>query len=171
MRTVTNLLFCLLITFMASAQKKLKMDVTKSADTIYSTSEERLYVKAGATKSRAEHLKCSIYKINERYRLSFFVETGRTSVFTIGSGAAAEITLSDGAVVTIYSVSGSQSKVSAIAYGAWLYCSYELDRNSRQLLKDSKVTAIRINASVGPMDYEIKDKFSEVIGEQLEKFH
>jgi hypothetical protein len=171
MRIFTSLMFCLLITFMASAQKKLKMDVTKNGDTIYSTQEERLYVKAGATKSRGEHLKCSIYKTNQKYRLYFFVETGRTSVFTIGSGAAAEITLSDGTVVTIYSVSNAQSKVSAIAYGAWLYCSYELDRNSRQLLKDSKVTAIRINASMGPMDYEIKDKFSEVIGEQLEKFN
>jgi hypothetical protein len=170
MKTICALLVCFFIVFAGSAQKKLKMDVTKNGDTLYSTSEERLYVKAGATKSRGEHLKCSIYKTGQKYRLYFFVETGRTSVFTIGAGAAAEITLSDGQVVTVYSVSSSQSKVSAIAYGAWLYVSYELDRNSRQLLKDSKVTAIRINASMGPMDYEIKDKFSEVIGEQLEKF-
>ncbi|MEO5564779.1 MAG: hypothetical protein ABIR18_15135 [Chitinophagaceae bacterium] len=170
MRMIIALVACILVTTPSIAQKKLKYDIIKeSGDTLFHTSEDRLYVQAG-TRSVGEELKSTIYKSNGTMRISFYIQTGRTSIFSIQGGASAEIKLQDGSTVTLYSRGDHDSRTTKRDYGCFLYAYYGLDRKAIQQLKSTPVNSIRIRSSAGNMNYEIKDKFSDVIADQLGKF-
>lgn len=170
MKILQLLLVLVLGTLTASAQK-LKTTITEAGDTLYSTKDEKIYTKAGAPRSVGDYIKSSVYKLghNGKPILSLEIQTGRTSSFSIGSGSAADLTLKDGTVVTVYSRRDAQSKVSKVDYGCYIFPFYTLTEKDVRQLKTSPVSTIRIHASIGPMDYEIKEKFGDEISEQIEQ--
>jgi hypothetical protein len=167
MRLLITLL-ALTICFDSNAQKKLKWDITSSGDTLYSTPGKKLYAAAVSRNAILDELKSTAYKSSSGCMLGFMIQTGRTNNFSIGNGAAADIGLEDGTVVTIYTRNHNNSKGSSLGYGCFLFAFYTLEPKHIRQLKASPVKSIRINSSTGTMDYELKEKFSEVIKEQLE---
>ena len=171
MRIFGALLICMLVTGKMNAQKKLKFDVDKTTgDTTWRTSEERLYVKAGAKGSIAEYIKSTVYKKDNFFMLGFEIQTGRTSVFSIERDQSATITLQNGEEIVVNSLQNQSSKASHMGYGSFIFAFYELTSNDIKLLKSSPVSSIRVHSSTGNMDYEIKEKFSEIIKDQVLKF-
>lgn len=171
MKNTPLVFLSLLLTIGLSAQKRLKMDIIKSSgDTMYSTSERRIYVQAGRTPAIGEYLKTTVYRTNGNFSLCFSIQTGRTNIFSIGDGAAAEIALKDGNKVLLYSRGDNRSKSSSLGYGCFMFAFYGLPSSAIRQLKASGMISIRIHASLGPMDYDIKDKFSDDLLEQLAKF-
>jgi hypothetical protein len=168
-----SLLLLLIVTtsIAAPAQKKLKHLIDKNTgDTTFYTAEERLYTQSGATKSIAEMLKSSVYKGRNGFMLSIFIQTGRTSVFSLEQGDPAELRLEDGTVIPLRNLTDNTSRVSAMGYGCFTYAYYKLLGEDVQSLKASPVKFIRIHTSGGNMDYSLKEKFGDVIREQLLKF-
>lgn len=161
-----------LATLTASSQK-LKTEVTANGDTIYSTKEQKIYTQPGSSKSVAEILRVYAFKNSKPgspLLLSFYIQTGRTSVFTIAPGAGMELTLKNGNTVTLYTRNGNQSKRLVSNYGCFIYVTYTLPAAEARMLQASPAKAIKVHASMGPMDYEIKEKFSTDIAELVEMF-
>jgi hypothetical protein len=165
------LLLLLLISglvFTAGAQKRLKTDVDKTTgDTTYSTSEERLYSKSGSTRSASEILKSTAYRTGDYIRLSFYIKTGRTSIFTIPSGSPAEITLADGNRVSFYTRTENQSRTLSSEYGSFAYVFFRINPAELRMLQNADVVSIRIQSSVGWMIYDLKSKQGDVLRKQL----
>jgi hypothetical protein len=170
MRITLALLLCLLTTVVAYSQKKLKYDIRNTGDTLFYTSEEKIYNKPGNARSVGEYLKTSIYKNGNNVRLCLSIQTGRTSIFTIGEGSSAEIKLTDGNTITLYCIANQSSKATISYYGCYIFGFYKLSPSIVQQLKSSQVSSITVNASIGIMEYEIRDKFSKTLSEQLSKF-
>ncbi|HTD92225.1 MAG TPA: hypothetical protein VK644_00365 [Chitinophagaceae bacterium] len=171
MRFSLLLLLILATSISAPAQKKLKHSIDKNTgDTTFYTGEDRLYTQAGATKSIGEILKSSVYKSRNGFMLSLFIQTGRTSVFSLEQGDPAELRLEDGTIIPLRNLTDNSSRVSSMGYGCFSYAYYRLLSDDVERLKSSPVTFIRIHTSGGNMDYSLKEKFGDVIGEQLGKF-
>jgi hypothetical protein len=171
MKNILTIAFCVGIAFTGTAQKGLKIEVNKSSgDTTYSTSEQKIYVKAGSKNAAAEMLKTTIYKTGRRYLLSFYVQTGRTSVFSISQGDEAEITLEDGSKVVLSCIGDRESRSMISYYGSYLFPTYNLDKNSTDALSSSPISSIRIRASMGWMNYTLKPRDADKVMEQLKKF-
>jgi hypothetical protein len=161
----------LLFSYVAFAQKKLKYDIIKeTGDTLFRSSEEKIYTKAGTRPAIGEYLKSTVYKSSNGFSLCFSVQTGRTNIFTISKNSAAAILLDDGTTVTLYSKSLNQSKTSVMGYGCYMFVFYDLPYAARQQLKSLNVKSITLQASIGEMYYEIKDKFGGTIAEQIGDF-
>jgi hypothetical protein len=168
MRIALFIIFSLVISISVSAQKKLKFVIGENTgDTLWSTSDQKIYTKPGSPRSVGEYLKTTLYRKNSVYLLGLEIQTGRTSVFTIADGAAANIRLLDGNTVTLYSTGDHSSKVSKLDYGCFIFTFYKISSSDFRQLQSSPVSSIRVNASLGNMDYEIKEKFSNSIKEQL----
>lgn len=106
MRIIIILACCALPALQATAQKKLKYDISKTTgDTSYHTPEDRLYVKAGSKGSIADQIKSSVYRRGNAFMICFSIETGRTSVLSIEEGDAAGITLQDGTTISLNNTS------------------------------------------------------------------
>lgn len=172
MNKIISLVIILLFTLTAIGQKGIKYDIDKqTGDTLFSTKEKTLYIKSGAKHSVADYLKSTVYKSKTGLMLSFSIQTGRTSVFSIGKGAACKITFKDATAITIYNTSSSQSKPSRLDYGSYLFVFYRLDASTLQQLKNSEISYITIQSSTGEMEYPIKEKNAGVIGEQIGLFY
>lgn len=161
----------LLLVYNANAQKKLKYDIIKeTGDTLFRTSEEKIYIKSGTKPAIAEYLKTTVYRSKNGFSLCFSIQTGRTNIFTISKSTAATIQLEDGTSVTIYSKSFNQSKNSVMGYGCYMFAFYDLPYAARQQLRSSNVKTITLQASLGEMYYEIKEKFGDTIAQQISSF-
>jgi hypothetical protein len=161
----------LLLAFDANAQKKLKYDIIKeTGDTLFRSSEERIYTKAGTKPAIGEYLKTTVYKSKNGFSLCFSIQTGRTNIFTISKSTAATIQLEDGTAVTVYSKTFNQSKNSVMGYGCYMFAFYDLPYAARQKLQSSNIKTITLQASVGEMYYEIKGKFGDTIAQQISAF-
>lgn len=161
------------------AQRKLKYDIIKeSGDTIFYTSDERLYISAGDTygsgndkrSTVGDYLKSTVLKYPTGFALEFSIQTGRTNSFSVYSGQLAKIIMSDGSVVSLPSRSDYSSKKSSMGYGCWLFAFYTLSSSAIETLKNGSVAAVRIESSMGSFDYPLKEKMGGVIAEQLKKF-
>ena len=167
-------LLCLLLlaSFIDSnSQKGLKTEISKNTgDTIFSTPEHRLYIAPGGKNAVSEYLKSTIYRVNGNYKICFSIQTGRTNIFSIGENDEAVITLEDGKKIVLRSVGDHRSHKSVLDYGCYLFAWYFLPASALQQLKQSSVSSVKINASLGPMDYPLKGKFAKVIADQLARF-
>ena len=151
-------------------QKKLKVTVDQSSgDTIFSTSDVRLYVKAGGPRAVADYLKSSVYRIRDRYIIDFAIQTGRSNNVTVPAGAIATIDMINGNSVTLYSTGDHRSKVSSLDYGCYLFAFFRLTAADIRALQSSPIKFISIGSSAGNLEYEIKGKFSETISGQISR--
>jgi hypothetical protein len=173
------LLFLLLLPTSTFAQRKLKYDILKeSGDTVFYTSEERLYVSAGDTygtgrdkrSTVGDYLKSTVLKYTTGFALEFAIQTGRTNSFSIYAGQAAKLIMSDGAVISLPSRADYSSKKSSLGYGCWLFAFYTLSSSSIEKIKTGTIASIRIETSMGSFDYPLKEKAATIIIEQLNKF-
>lgn len=173
------LIFLLLLQTTAFAQRKLKYNIIKeSGDTMFYTSEERLYVSAGDTygtgrdkrSTVGDYLKSSVFKYPTGFALEFSIQTGRTNSFSIYAGQTAKLIMSDGSVISLPSRSDYSSKKSSMGYGCWLFAFYTLSSSSIEKIKNGIITSIRIETSMGSFDYPLKEKAGTIIAEQLNKF-
>jgi hypothetical protein len=154
----------------ATAQKKLKIDIVKeSNDTIWSTSDQRIYIQPGGPKAVGDYLKTTMHKTKAGYSLELEIQTGRTNTFTIPRGASVDIELADGNTVTVQSNSDNSSRISRINYGCYIFAYYRIKTAEFRQLQSSPMKMIRVHASIGNMDYPIKEKFAGTLQEQLER--
>ena len=173
------LIFLLLLQTTAFAQRKLKYDIIKeSGDTMFYTSEERLYVSAGDTygtgrdkrSTVGDYLKSTVLKYPSGFALEFSIQTGRTNSFSIYAGQAAKLIMSDGTVISLPSRADYNSKKSSMGYGCWLFAFYTLSSSYIENIKNGTIASIRIETSMGSFDYPLKEKAGMIIAEQLNKF-
>lgn len=173
------LLFLLLLQTTAFAQRKLKYDISKeSGDTVFYTSEERLYISAGDTygtgrdkrSTVADYLKSTVLKYPTGFALEFSIQTGRTNSFSIYSGQSAKLIMSDGSVISLSSRADYHSKKSSLGFGCWLFAFYTLSPAAIENIKNGTIVSIRIETSMGSFDYPLKEKAGTIIVEQLKKF-
>ena len=173
------LFFLLLLQTTAFAQRKLKYDIIKeSGDTVFYTSEERLYISAGdeygtgrdKRSTVADYLKSTVLKYPSGFALEFSIQTGRTNSFSIYTGQVAKLIMSDGLVISLSSRADYNSKKSSMGYGCWLFAFYTLSSSSIEKIKMETIASIRIETSMGSFDYPLKEKAQKIIAEQLNKF-
>lgn len=173
------LILLLLLQTTAFAQRKLKFDIIKeSGDTIFYTSDERLYVTAGDTYGSGrdkrttvgDYLKSTVLKYPTGFALEFSIQTGRTNNFSIYTGQLAILKLNDGSVINLKSRSDYTSKKSSMGYGCWMYAFYTLPAAAMETLKTATISSIRIESSMGSFDYPLKEKAGTIIAEQVKKF-
>ena len=173
------LIFLLLLQTTAFAQRKLKYDISKeSGDTVFYTSEERLYISAGDTygtgrdrrSTVSDYLKSTVLKYPTGFALEFSIQTGRSNSFSIYKGQAAKLIMSDGSVISLPSRADYSSKKSSMGYGCWLFAFYTLPYSAIETIKNGTITDIRIESSMGSFDYPLKEKAGTIIAEQLKKF-
>lgn len=164
------LLFCLVSSMIGRSQFKIKTEVTSSGDTLYSTPDKKLYAAPGPKNAIGEIVKSRVYKSGTGFSLSLQIETGRTSVFTIGPDDAAELFLSDGSTVTLRPNGDNSSHRSAIDYGCWVFVFYRLNGEALRKLRSQDVQKITVSASLGKMTYAIRDKQADLIRKQVTSF-
>lgn len=174
-------LLILLVLFQttAFAQRKLKYTIIKeSGDTIFYTSDERLYVSAGDTYGTGndkrttvgDYLKSTVLKNPSGFVLEFSIQTGRSNSFSIYTGQTAKLVMKDGAVINLPCRADYNSKKSSIGYGCWIFAFYTLSANAIETLKNGIIANIRVESSMGSFDYPLKEKAGTIIAEQLKKF-
>ncbi len=173
------LFFLLLLQTTAFAQRKLKYDIIKeSGDTVFYTSEERLYISAGDTygtgrdkrSTIGDYLKSTVLKYPTGFALEFSIQTGRTNSFSIDAGQTAKLIMNDGSVISLSSRADYSSKKSSMGYGCWLFAFYNLSSSAIEKIKMGTIASIRIESSMGSFDYPLKEKAGMIIAEQLKKF-
>ena len=173
------LIFLLLLQTTAFAQRKLKYDIIKeSSDTVFYTSEERLYISAGDTygtgrdkrSTVGDYLKSTVLKYASGFVLEFSIQTGRTNSFSIYAGQSAKLIMSDGSVISLPSRADYSAKKSSMGYGCWLFAFYTLSVEAMEKIKTGTIADIRIESSMGSFDYPLKEKAGMIIAEQLKKF-
>ncbi len=167
MRSVFILFFMAMSTLLFG-QKKLKIDIEKtSGDTIFSTSDARLYVKPGGPRAVADYLKSSIFRIRDRYILDFEIQTGRSNNLTVPSSGTATLNLLNGNAVILSTTSEHRSRVSSLNYGCFLFALFRLTNADMKDLQSSPIKSISITSSAGSLDYDIKEKQSTTIADQV----
>ena len=173
------LIFLLLLQTTAFAQRKLKYDIIKeSGDTVFYTSDERLYISAGDTygtgsdkrSTVSDYLKSTVLKNTKGFVLEFSIQTGRTNSFSIYAGQLVRLIMSDGSVISLPCRADYNSKKSSMGYGCWLFAFYTLSSSDIEKIKTGTITDIRIESSMGLFDYPLKEKAGTIIAEQLKKF-
>ena len=173
------LLFLLLTTptLTLIAQRKIKYDIIKeTGDTLFNSGDERLYIKAGGSMGCGrdkrsivgDYIKSTVYRSSNGYMIGFEIQTGRTNSFSIYSGQLAELNLADGSVIPLTSRGKYNAKSSAMGYGSFVFSFYGLTAANIASLKNQPVQSIRVESSVGWFDYELKEKFQEIIARQIE---
>lgn len=164
------LLLSLIISLVNHGQDKLKMEVTANGDTLYSTGDKKIYTAPGPRNALGETVKSEVYKSAAGISLSLYIQTGRTSVFTVSRDDAAEITFKDGSMLRLYPNSNSSSRRSSLSYGCWIFVFYRLDRSALEQLRSQDIASITVSASLGKMVYELKDKQADEIRNQVLRF-
>jgi len=151
-----------------SAQKKLKYDIIKSTgDTLFRTSEKRLYTHAGGSKALGEILESTVYKSKNGISLAIDIQTGRTNTFTIKEGSRIQLKQKNGESVSLYANSYNSSRNSLLGYGCTMLVFYRVSKKDITQLKSSPIDFIVIQSSTGDMDYQLKEKAGDIIPEQL----
>lgn len=161
------LLLCIVQTSL-HAQKGLKQTIT-DGDTSYYTTEKRIYTKSGSRNAVAEILKTTFYRYPNRYSLCFFVQTGRTSHFSISKGDEAILGWTADDNISITCRNSNESKPSRIDYGGWIYVFYSISPSQLKKLQEKPIKYIRIKSSTGWMIYDITEKNAKQIMEQAER--
>lgn len=163
----------LLLGFLSSiashGQFKVKMEITGKGDTVYSTPEKRIYTVPGAKNSIGEIVKSSVYKSRAGVSLCLTIQTGRTSVFSISEGDAAELMLDDGSSLALRARGEYNSRRSALDYGCHLFAFYSLNGRALDKLRSQNIKKISVFASLGKMVYDIEGK-PDVIRKQVSSF-
>jgi len=173
------LIFLLLLQTTTFAQRKLKYDIIKeSGDTVFYTSEERLYISPGDTygtgrdkrSTVADYLKSTVLKYTNGFVLEFSIQTGSTNSFSIYAGQSAKLIMSDGSEISLSCRADYSSKKSSMGYGCWLFAFYTLSSSAIEKIKTGTIADIRIESSMGSFDYPLKEKARTIIADQLKKF-
>ena len=174
------LILSLLISSTLFAQRKLKHDIIKeTGDTIFYTSDERIYISAGQSSGSGrnrvstvgDYLKSTVLKYpSTGFALEFSIQTGRTNSFSIYKNHSATLFMADGTEIILNSRGEYSSKKSSMGYGCWVFAFYSLPDKTIESIKNGSVSSIRIESSMGTFDYPLKSKFSRTIAEQLESF-
>lgn len=163
-------LACLFAAVAGLTQYKIKTEVTAAGDTILSTPDKKIYAAPGPKNAVGELVKSTAYKFSTGFSLCLQLQTGRTSVFTVGHGDAATFFLTDGSTVALRPRGENSSRRSALDYGCYVFVFYPLNAGAWQKLRSTSVEKIVVQASLGTMTYELKDKQGDVIRQQLLSF-
>lgn len=146
-------------------QKGVKLSVV-DGDSSYHTTEKKIYAQPGSRNAVGDILKSTFYRYKTGYSLSFFVQTGRTSHFSINRGAEAQLIWADGNSISINCRNGSQSRPSRLDYGGFLYIFYSVSASQLKTLSEKPISSIRINSSTGWMEYSLTEKNARLLMEQ-----
>jgi len=153
-----------LAAFNATAQKLEKPQIDKiSGETTLSTKEEIL---ANPFVWIRHFLACSIVKGRGYYTIYFHLREGGETYYQVAKGDKAIIKLTDGKLLEI--VADFDEYSSGTPNETRSFLQYDLTDNDIAILKQGKISVIRINTSNGAYDYEIKEGKSEIIKKQLE---
>ena len=152
----------------ARAQKLDKPRIHKiSGDTTLLTKEQVL---ANPFTIPGHYLAGNIMKGKDYYLLSFHLKDGMDIQYSVLSGDKAIVKFTDGKLLEIKAIGDTYSSLISYANPAVSesFLAFDLTDSDVEELKNRKVAVIRINTSMGPFDYDIKDGKSEIIKKQLE---
>lgn len=154
----------LFLTINLTAQKLEKPNIDKiSGDTIWRTSSEKIFAKVSFSGTVGEQLYVSAVKVKDTYFLFFSIQTGKISIFSIDEGQKIYIKLKNDNLVTLTNIKSKVSKYSNESYGSNSTGYYQITNEEMDKLISENVQFIRIEYSAGTFEYDIKDKFSEKI--------
>jgi hypothetical protein len=164
MKKLFSTLFLLSLVFSISAQKMQTPKVDKlTGDTVWQTTTEKLFSKPSFSGTVGEQLYVSAAKIKSIYILSFSIQTGKTSYFSVDEGQKIYLKLKNDTTLTLVNNTNSTSAYAAISYGSNTHCNYPISTEVINKLVMSDVQFVRLEYSDGKFHYDIKDKFSSVL--------
>jgi len=147
-----------------NAQKLEKPEIDKISGSItVSTKEEIL---ANPFVWIRHFLACSIIKGRGYYAIYFHLREGLETYYKVAKGDMAVIKFTDGSLMQISAIFDEYSSGTVNETGSTV--AYDLTESDVAILKQSKISVIRINTSDGAYDFDIKDNKSEIIKKQLE---
>ncbi len=155
-------------TFAARAQKLDKPRIDKiTGDTTLLTKEQVL---ANPFTIPGHYLAGNIMKGKDYCVLSFHLKDGMDIQYYVLNGDKAIVKFADGKLLELKAIGDTYSSLISYANPAVAESSLAFDLTDTDIaeLKNRKIAVIRINTSLGPFDYDIKDGKSEVIKKQLE---
>lgn len=162
----TILLFFIVVN--CFSQKSVRVIVDKiTGDTLLITGLDKLYSKASFSGTVGEQLKSAVSKSKSGIALTLWVQTAKSSIFSVDTGDKAIIKLENDEVITLNLLQDVVSDYSEISYGSKSMSHYILTEKDIKSLSSSDVKIIRIESSLGNLDYELKEKFKGTIKNQL----
>jgi hypothetical protein len=165
MRVLVTISLLLLIISPIAAQKGLKRSVSNGATT-YATAEKKIFARPGSKNAVGDILKSTFYRYPNGYSLCFYVQSGRSSHFSISAGAEVVLKWADGNSISLRCRSASQSAPSRLDYGGWLYAFYGLSASQLTMLAQQPLQQINISSSTGWMEYPLTDRSAKLVMEQ-----
>lgn len=150
--------------------QKVNTNIDKiTGDTTRFIKSEKIFGKPSFSGTVGEQLHVATIRGKNGVFLAFTIQTGKTSIFSVDQGDKAFIRLADGSVITMEAIGNETSKYTEVSYGSHGMAFYKPSDQDIIKLKTSSVAVIRFETSRGNYDYDIKDKFSQVIGDHLKK--
>lgn len=129
-----------------------------TGDTLVLSKPEKLFGKPSFTGTVGEQLFFILSKSKSANSISFFVQTGKSLLFTIKKDDKAHIKFTDGSVLTLSPIANNVSEANHSVTGSTASGTYILSNADIELIKTKKVQFIRIESSRQNFEYEIKDK-------------
>jgi hypothetical protein len=172
------LLWVLTFPLMASAQvypftgsglKLMKPDIDKvTGDTVWKTSANRIADQGSMRKP--DILEYVTMKRKGHVALFIYLTKGgnKPDLFSIKKGGKMIIKFSDSTTVALHSAATDTAVLDASQKNTVLcWGIYNLDPDEVPVLKNNAVASIKIETSIGTLNYEVKEKNSTLIANQL----
>lgn len=153
--TLSMLIFSLML-----CAQKVHTKVDKfTGDTTYYTKPEMIYSKPSFTGTVGEQLRFTVVKFQQKTSIIFYLQTGKTSLFSINSNDDCSIKLEDGNVINLKIINDDVSDFApGSSRGSSGKIMLDLSDEDISKLKASSISAVRINTSSKRFDYDIKSK-------------
>lgn len=143
-----------------------------SGDTTWMLKFEKLYNKVSLSAGTVgELLQGTFLKRKDANTICFSIRTGRSSVVLISPDDFAYIKLKNDTVIKLTPMSQSLSDNFRGSYGGQVTPIYQITETDIRLLKENEIKFIRIGSSIGYLEYDIKDKFTDVLQKMIKQLY
>ncbi len=142
-----------------------------TGDTTIISDFEKLYNKASFSGTVGEQLKVAVSKDKEGFKLGLWIQTGKSLSFEVGGSL--QMKMENGDVLEIAPLGTGANEISPNFNGGTTISLFRLTSEQFDKLRGIKVAFIRISAGDVVLDYDIKEKFQNVIikcAAQISKF-
>jgi len=167
MKTVLTILLGILC-LSVKAQKLEKPRIDKiTGDTTYETVRERICTNTGFFGS--DILFVTFDKVKGNVIMRFHILRTNSHIFSISRDSKAIIKYSNGTITTLNAIVSQIGDGNVSSYGTIVTSDaqvdgfYDISTNDANLLKKNDISIIRIETSMGNIDYEINPKHSAII--------
>lgn len=136
---------------------------------LYYTPFETIYRKLGSNGDAGEKVSFSYLKVNDSIFLYLSLRIGGNRLFSINENQTLYLKPVNGESIKIQASTNQISNLdpSNNVQATYISQTYFLGDNELQILRSSKIEAIRIEHISGNLDFEIKDKYSSLFSKLL----